>query len=170
VRPPGPATTIGLSVSLASDARLFSLVRSVGITRSLDAHRYGCIIQPTYGFGLAPLLRGKLFQVEEWEEREGERLCEPAEGALVDRSDFADEPLRVEEARLREVRHGLPIVDLPEREVEAANTGMPDEGDAEERLRVEGRMTRTGRSCSLPVPSSSLPTLTPTAHHQISRA
>src|SRR5947207_1021573 len=72
-------------------------------TASLDTHLSGCIIQLTYGFGLAPLTRGKLFQGQGWEQRQHERLREFAERALVHRSNFADEPLRVEQARLREV-------------------------------------------------------------------
>jgi len=63
---------------------------------SLDDHLCGCIIQRTYGFGLAPLLRGKLFEGQEGEQRQGERLRELAECALVHRSNFADEPLRIE--------------------------------------------------------------------------
>ena len=42
-------------------------LRFIPARGSLDAHLYGCIIQRTYGFGLAPLARGKLFQDQEWE-------------------------------------------------------------------------------------------------------
>jgi hypothetical protein len=37
--------------------------RSKGVgSHTLDVYLWGCIIQRTYGFGLAPLARGKLFQ------------------------------------------------------------------------------------------------------------
>ena len=74
-------------------------------------------------------VRGKLFQVEEGEEREGKRFCQSTKGTLVHRSDFADEPLRVEQARLREVGNRFTIIDLPEREVVAADARVPDQGE-----------------------------------------
>ena len=67
---------------------------------SLDAHLYGCIIQRTYGFGLAPLTRGKLYQEQEWEQRQCERLREFAKRALIHRTNLADQTLGIEQARL----------------------------------------------------------------------
>jgi hypothetical protein len=61
-----------------------------------------------------------------------------AERAFIHRSNFADEPLRVEQARLRKVRNGFAIVYLSEREGVAANARMADQRDAEERFGVEG--------------------------------
>jgi hypothetical protein len=105
---------------------------------SLDVHLRRCIIQRTYGFGLAPLTRGKLLQGQEREQRHRERLCELMKCALIHRSDFADQSFRVKQARLRKVRDGFAVINFPEREIVAADARMPNKRGAEERLRVEG--------------------------------
>ena len=45
---------------------------------------------------------------------------------------------------MREIGDRFAIINLPKREVVAADTWMPDEGDAEERLRVEGTNDEDG--------------------------
>ena len=49
-------------------------------TASLDVQDLSSIILCTYGFGLAPLLRGKLFEREEREKGQGESLRELMKG------------------------------------------------------------------------------------------
>ena len=104
---------------------------------SLDGHLYGCIIQRTYGFGLAPLRRGKLLEGQEREEGESERFRELAKGALIERSDFPDEALGVEEANLGKVRDCITILNLSKREVVTARAWVADKRDAEEGLGIE---------------------------------
>jgi hypothetical protein len=96
------------------------------------------MIRYTYGFGLAPRLRGKLFQGQRWKEREGQRLAQVSECVFVERGHFPDEPLRVIETGLRKIRNCLTALKLPDWEIVSPGFWMTDESDAKKRLRIEG--------------------------------
>jgi hypothetical protein len=121
-------------VGAAHDAALYM---KAGLPALNCALRETWYPERTYGFGLAPLTRGKLFDAQLREQGERQRARELAEGALVERAHFAQQPLGVMEAGLREVGDGLAILDLAEREVEAAGARPTGEGDAEEGISVE---------------------------------